>query len=40
MQTNEDGTESEMLVDIEKQTDPDRLERLEWNAEETRTILE
>lgn len=36
---DEDGIEKEELVGVEKQTDPDRLERVPWNEDATWEIL-
>jgi len=32
---NEDGTEGQDLIEVEKQTQPDRLRRMEWNDDKS-----
>jgi len=36
---DKDGLEKEKLVGVEKQTDPDRLERVPWNEDAAWEIL-
>ena len=37
--TNAGGTEMKSAIEVEKQTDPDRLRRLEWDEDKTWEIL-
>jgi hypothetical protein len=36
----EDGTAKAIIVEVEKQTTPDRLDRVEWDEEKTWRVIE